>query len=353
MRSEKPIANQEWSVGIRVWVERGGRAILGKGRLELLEAINGTRSISAAARQLGMSYRRAWLLVQRINEGAGEVLVETSTGGTDGGGASLTAAGQQAMLTFRTLQGRLQTNAAQLLPTTTSEPDPAALLVAAAVSLEEVLGRLLADLAQKHPPLRPRALFAASNVIVDYLLGGMPADVVLLADPDQLDRLESAGLTEPGSRTVLTRNGLAAIAQSEWQGRVRRPQDLRCAAVGRLALAEAASPLGRYSHTYLEDLGLYQELIPRAVWCDNAHAVLAAVNGSQAEVGLVYGSDAARAAGCRILFRAGRKNPSIRYLGAVCRHAPQQAAAQALLAFLGSRSAARRFRECGFLAISN
>ena len=62
----------DWTVGFRVWVERAGRAILGKGRLELLEAIDRWHSISAAARQIGMSYRRAWLLVQSVNEAAGE-----------------------------------------------------------------------------------------------------------------------------------------------------------------------------------------------------------------------------------------------------------------------------------------
>ena len=61
----------DWEVGLRAWVERDGHVILGKGRLELLEAIDRWHSISAAARQIGMSYRHAWLLVQGVNEAAG------------------------------------------------------------------------------------------------------------------------------------------------------------------------------------------------------------------------------------------------------------------------------------------
>jgi molybdate transport system regulatory protein len=51
-------------------VERAGQAVLGPGRLKLLESINRCHSISAAARQMGMSYRHAWVLVQAINRAA-------------------------------------------------------------------------------------------------------------------------------------------------------------------------------------------------------------------------------------------------------------------------------------------
>ena len=67
-------------MGFRLWVERAGRSLLGPGRVELLERIDRERSISAAARGMKMSYRRAWLLVRGMNEAAGEPR------GTDGQG---------------------------------------------------------------------------------------------------------------------------------------------------------------------------------------------------------------------------------------------------------------------------
>jgi len=110
-----PAWGDGWQVGLRVWVEREKRAVLGKGRLELLGAIDRHRSISAAARQLGMSYRRAWELVQSINEASGEPLVSAATGGTRGGGAQLTALGRWAVTVFGELQGQLQQAAATSL----------------------------------------------------------------------------------------------------------------------------------------------------------------------------------------------------------------------------------------------
>ena len=62
MNAEESAPGGAWTVRLRVWVERDGRAVLGPGRLELLEGIDRHHSISAAARAMGMSYRHAWLL---------------------------------------------------------------------------------------------------------------------------------------------------------------------------------------------------------------------------------------------------------------------------------------------------
>src|ERR1700757_2885729 len=100
-----------WTAGLRVWLERSGRAVLGEGRLQLLEGIDRWHSISEAARQMGMSYRHAWVLVQDMNEAAGEPLVISAVGGSHGGGASLTERGREVMLLFQDLQERLRTTA--------------------------------------------------------------------------------------------------------------------------------------------------------------------------------------------------------------------------------------------------
>ena len=67
-----------WTFKVRVWIERGGEKVLGPGRIELLGHIDRLHSISAAAKQMKMSYRRAWSLVKSINDAAGEALVEAS-----------------------------------------------------------------------------------------------------------------------------------------------------------------------------------------------------------------------------------------------------------------------------------
>lgn len=76
---------------------------VGPGRADLLELIAETGSISAAGKRMGMSYKRAWSLVQAMNEGWGGLLVEASRGGS-GQGAVLTADGEIVLARYRAMQ---------------------------------------------------------------------------------------------------------------------------------------------------------------------------------------------------------------------------------------------------------
>lgn len=78
-----------------------GATMLGPGKAELLERIRDTGSISAAGRDMGMSYRRAWLLVDSMNSAFREPLVASVRGGPGGGGAQLTAAGAEVLRRYR------------------------------------------------------------------------------------------------------------------------------------------------------------------------------------------------------------------------------------------------------------
>jgi molybdate transport system regulatory protein len=73
-----------------VWIEKEDKVVLSIWRIRLLEAIAETGSISAAASKMGVSYRRAWEKIHESEERLGAKLVETQTGGVDGGGSTLT-----------------------------------------------------------------------------------------------------------------------------------------------------------------------------------------------------------------------------------------------------------------------
>ena len=75
-----------------VWVEREGNVVLSRWRVQLLEAIRETGSISAAARRMDVEYHRAWEKLEEMERGLGQQLVERQAGGPHGGGASLTEA---------------------------------------------------------------------------------------------------------------------------------------------------------------------------------------------------------------------------------------------------------------------
>ncbi len=77
-----------------LWIERNDRVVLSGWRVQLLEAIEVTGSISAAAERLGVQYRLAWERLEEMEEGLGLRLVERHVGGAHGGGASLTPAGR-------------------------------------------------------------------------------------------------------------------------------------------------------------------------------------------------------------------------------------------------------------------
>jgi molybdate transport system regulatory protein len=89
-------------LSIRIDLASGDR--IGPGKIALLEAIRTTGSISAAARSIGMSYRRAWLLVEEINRTLREPAVKAETGGARGGGAVVTAAGERMVGLYRAIE---------------------------------------------------------------------------------------------------------------------------------------------------------------------------------------------------------------------------------------------------------
>ncbi len=344
-----PAWGEGWQVGLRVWVERGKKAVLGKGRLELLGAIDRHRSISAAARQLGMSYRRAWELVQSINDASGEVLVVAATGGPKGGGAQLTPLGRWAVDVFGELQGQLERTAATSLSRLAARGKTETVHVAAAVSLEEALNRLVMDFALREPALRVRTVFGGSDELADQILGGAPVDLLLAADSKQFDRLAKANMIDRASLVAFVENGLAAIALADREITASKPAHLVQDDALRIVIADPGCPLGRYTLDFLAASSFAERVLATAVRAENSRAVVAAVRAKQADVGIVYSSDAAHAEGCRILFRIAQTPTPIRYSAAIVSRGRKNSSARRLLDFLTSAQARRRFRECGFL----
>jgi len=95
---------------IKVTLVLNSGSRIGPGKAALLESIRETGSISAAARAMGMDYKRAWLLIDSLNRAFTLPAVERATGGTGGGGATLTALGSDLLARYR----RLDAEAAQL-----------------------------------------------------------------------------------------------------------------------------------------------------------------------------------------------------------------------------------------------
>ena len=98
-------------LSIRIDLASGDR--IGPGKIALLEAIQSTGSISAGARSLGMSYRRAWLLVEEVNDALREPAVTAETGGRSGGGAVVTPVGRRVIDLYRAIETTARNAAGQ------------------------------------------------------------------------------------------------------------------------------------------------------------------------------------------------------------------------------------------------
>ncbi len=92
------------TTGARLRVVLKPDIAIGPGKADILEGIRETGSIAAAGRRLGMSYKRAWTLVEEMNRNFRSALVETSKGGSGHGGATLTALGAEVLDRYRRME---------------------------------------------------------------------------------------------------------------------------------------------------------------------------------------------------------------------------------------------------------
>lgn len=93
--------DSSFQIRSKVWVEREGRVALSSWRIELLDSIEETGSLSAACERVGVPYRTAWYKLREMENGLGVKLLATQSGGAEGGGSSLTPEGREIVERFR------------------------------------------------------------------------------------------------------------------------------------------------------------------------------------------------------------------------------------------------------------
>jgi molybdate transport system regulatory protein len=101
---------------IRFRIDFADNSWVGPGKIELLEAILRHRSLSQAARSLGMSYRRAWLLIESLNSYFQEPVTQATIGGRGGGGVTITRFGKSLIKSYHELSRDIAIAAARRLP---------------------------------------------------------------------------------------------------------------------------------------------------------------------------------------------------------------------------------------------
>jgi molybdate transport system regulatory protein len=102
------LSNGDFRVNGSLWLEGDGTRFFGPGPVELLKLIEETGSINQAAKKMGMSYKKAWEIVSRLNEIIGSPMVITATGGEKGGGSSIAEEAKQLIEWYQSLRERFR-----------------------------------------------------------------------------------------------------------------------------------------------------------------------------------------------------------------------------------------------------
>lgn len=343
--------HKDWSVGVQVSVERRGEVVLDDATAALLKAVGQTRSISAAARVLGISYRHAWLQIQRANDNAGQQLVSTATGGEHGGGTELTEYGQAALEVYQRVQQDVRAAAAKSLPKTLEnfgETRPI-IHLAAAISMQEAISQILSEYMLVRPTVTVRTHYGASNELASLIEQGGACDLFVAASREPIDQLAKSNLIRKGSRKVVANNGLAVIATTEVTAKIRDVTDLAKIQDVDFVVADPACPLGGFTRRLLQKAKAYDTLRERMATVDNSRAVVAAMRADKPRVGIIFSSDIGNAVGSKTLLLLPPKSLKARYEAAIIGTSQQSDEAKNLLKFLTSGTAETCFRRCGFV----
>lgn len=108
VKTKQAASRSRAEVRFRMRIRSGDTVALGPGKVDLLEAVQEHGSISAAARSLGMSYRRAWLLIDELNRSLKSPATISEQGGQSGGGCALTPVGENIVRLYREVESEAQ-----------------------------------------------------------------------------------------------------------------------------------------------------------------------------------------------------------------------------------------------------
>jgi len=243
--------------------------------------------------------------------------------------------------------------AAALLPATVAQAESVTVFAAASMTnaMQEIEERF--EAASGHELV---VSLAGSSALARQIQQGAPADVFISANPGWMDRLESEGLIEEGTRFDLLNNSIVLIAHGRDAAPVEIGPDMDMAGLldgGRLAMAMVdAVPAGIYGKASLASLGLWDGIAREVAQADNVRAALALVAAGEAPYGIVYATDAAASDNVTVVatFPAD-SHPPIVYAAADVEGRDTEAET-AFMEFLRGPEARAAFERQGFIVVT-
>jgi molybdate transport system substrate-binding protein len=223
-------------------------------------------------------------------------------------------------------------------------------VVSAASSLTDAFKQVAAAYEAKHPDTKVVLNFAASDVLLQQIANGAPADVFASADQKAMDKAQAQGVLLQGSRKNFATNQLVLIVPAASSLKIASLKDLERPAIKRIAYGDPASvPVGRYTQAALQADSAWSAVSAKAVLAQNVRQSLDYVARDEVDAGFVFATDAAIATDkVKVALRVNSPTP-ISYPIAVVAQSTHAADAQAFENFVLSPEGQALLAKSGFL----
>ena len=247
-------------------------------------------------------------------------------------------------------QSAPQQNTPAATETKQPEAEKVELMISAAASLTDALNELKTSFETDHPGTTLTFNFGSSGKLATQITQGAPSDVFLSASKKDMDGLEEKQLIDKATRQDFTGNALVLVANANGTPAISSFEELNNPAIKHIAVGEPETvPAGRYAKETLEALKLWESLSGRMVYGSDVRQVLTFVESGNAEVGVVYSSDAAISKNVKVLATAKTEwHKPIVYPGAVVTATQHGDAAKAFLTYLTSDKGKEILKKYGF-----
>jgi molybdate transport system substrate-binding protein len=227
---------------------------------------------------------------------------------------------------------------------------PETLTIAAANSLKDALRKLLPAFESQHPEVSVRVIYGPSQSLRKQIEEGAPVDVFLPSLSEEIDQLGNKGLVIEGTKRIFAGTSLVVITGPVLPAPVRSIEDLHSIPVRRIAVGDPkTSSVGKVAAQFLKFSKLDPKLKSQYVYGEHSRAVLDLVAKGEAEIGVVYRTDAVTDSHVRILDTAPAESHSpIHYGVAIVWTAKNITAAGDFIEFLLSSGTQEELKKYGF-----
>lgn len=230
------------------------------------------------------------------------------------------------------------------------QPQRAEILISAAASLTDALNEMKDSFEKEHPAIAVQFNFGSSGKLAKQIEQGAPSDVFLSASKKDMDYLGEKELIIKESRVDFTHNKLVLIAQQESQAAYRSFKEIKTDEIQHIAMGEPdIVPAGQYAKQVLEAVHLWEFLQGKLVLGSDVRQVLTYVESGNAELGIVYSSDAVISKKVKVIAVADSQwHEPIVYPGAILAGTQHKEEAQAFLNYISSDRAKAILEKYGF-----